>query len=189
MTPSAQSYRYRVDEANRIVWVDERWLAFGRENGAPELTRDAVLGRCLWDFVAGDATRCLFEAIHAKVRSSGDTAVIPFRCDSPRLQRHMRLKITREGVDQLLYESVLLRVEPQPHLSLLDPRQARSDCVLTICSCCKRALLETQGWLGVDDVSVRLGLFDKPEVPQIRYTVCPDCNGMSGNPPSNGNAA
>jgi hypothetical protein len=170
----ARKFRYRVDASDVVVWVDSWWLAFARENGATELTEAAVLGRSLWDFVAGSETQRIYRELHVQVRRSGRPAVVMFRCDSPSLQRHMRLKVTRDDED-LLYESVLLRVEPQHYLSVLDAEQPRSDSFLTMCSVCKRALLETSGWLNVDDICNRLRLLERPRIPELRYAICPDC--------------
>ena len=175
VTLDTPKYRYRVDAADAVVWVDSWWLAFARENGATELTEAAVLGRSLWDFVVGDETQRVYRELHARVRGSGKPAVVLFRCDSPSLQRHMRLKVTRDDED-LLYESVLLRVEPQRYQSVLDVKQRRSDSFLTMCSVCKRALLETSGWLNVEEICLRLRLLERPRIPDVRYAICPDCS-------------
>ena len=53
MLAESRTYRYRVDAADVIVWVDSWWLAFAQENGAPELVTETVVGRHLWDFVFG----------------------------------------------------------------------------------------------------------------------------------------
>ncbi|MCH5377252.1 MAG: hypothetical protein JJ992_25090, partial [Planctomycetes bacterium] len=113
-----------------LIWVDEMWLAFANENGATELTRASVLQRCLWDFVAGDELRRLYMEIHSRVRSSGLPAVLPFRCDSPSLQRHMRLTITRDDGGCLLYESLLVRAVPQGRFEVLDSERKRSTATL-----------------------------------------------------------
>ena len=149
VTPDLRRYRYCVDATDRIIWVDSWWLAFARENGASELTADSVIGHSLWDFVSGADTRRLFTAIHERVRSSGAPAVLPFRCDSPSLQRHMRLTISREVRGSNCFTiAFLLRVEPQVLLTVLDDRRPRSDAFLTMCSCCKRSLLEpVAGWM------------------------------------------
>ena len=182
-------YRYRVDAADVLIWVDALWLAFARENGAAELTENLVLGRSLWEFVADDETCRLYRAIHARVRSSGKTVVLPFRCDSASLQRYMRLTITRDNQGQLTYESLLVRAVPQRPLQVLESTRTRSDAYLTMCSCCKRALLEPVGWLDVEDVSVRLRLLEAPKVPQLRHTICPECADTLKNASDNGNAA
>jgi hypothetical protein len=175
MSAEFRKCRYRVDAWDRIIWVDEIWLAFARENGAAELTESAVLMRPLWDFVAGANLCRLFQNIHERVRTSVDSVVLPFRCDSPTLQRHMRLTITQEHGGQLLYDSMLIRTVPQRRSFVLDAKISRSAAILTICSSCKQALIEPIGWLTIDDASARLGLLEGQEVPQLRHTICPDC--------------
>ena len=101
----------------------------------------------------------------------------------------MRLTIAEDGAGELLYESVLERVEPRSYLAALDSKQSRSNCVLTMCSCCKRALLESVGWLELEDVVMRLRVFDLPEVPDLRYSVCPKCGQIMQNSTEDGNAA
>lgn len=189
MAAEVPRYRYRVDAADKIVWVDALWLAFAQENGAAELVEDFVLGRSLWDFVSGEDTRRLYFEIHARARSSDRPVVLPFRCDSPSLQRHMRLKITRESGGQLFYESLLVRAVPQRCLQVLDSEQPRSNTFLLMCSCCKRSFVEPMGWLSVEDVSVRLGLFDTQKVPELRHTICPECGDAPNHESNNGNAA
>ena len=186
VAPNLPKYCYRVNVADRLIWVDSWWLAFARENGAAGLTYDSVVGRSLWEFVSGDETCRLFQAIHVRVRTSGVSVVLPFRCDSPSLQRHMRLTISREASGQLHYESVLLRAELQHPLEVLNVERTRSDAFLTMCSCCKRSLLEPSGWLEIEDVSARLRLFDAPQLPELRYTICPKCAASMIPPNGNG---
>ena len=189
MAAEVLRYRHKVDSADVLVWVNEVWLAFAQENGAAGLIEESILGRSLWDFVSGDELRGLYMEVHSRVRSSGIPAVLPFRCDSPTLQRHMRLTITREDAGQLAYDSLLVRAVAQRHLEVLDSERQRSNAMLTICSCCKRALLEPLGWLEVEDVSVRLGLFETQEVPELRHAVCPECADTLAAATDNGSAA
>jgi hypothetical protein len=182
-------YRYRVDSADVLVWVDALWLAFAQENGAAELTEDSILGQSLWGYVAGDEIRTLYREIHTRVRLSGKPVVIPFRCDSPTLQRHMRLTITPGDAGQLSYESLLLQAKPQRRLRVLDSKQPRSNSFLTMCSCCKRVLLEPVGWLGVEDICARLGLFETQKPPRLRHIICPECAHAVNSASNNGNAA
>ena len=185
----SQKYQYRVDADDKIVWVDEYWLAFAKENGASALTEARVIGRPIWDFVAGDVTLGLFRELHRRVRSSHNPVLLPFRCDSPSLKRFMQLKIVSEEAGGLFYESVLVRVEPQGFLAALDAERPRCHSFLTMCSCCKRALLEPVGWLELEDIAARLGIFDAPEVPELRYTVCPECRHPVNNSSNDGHAA
>ena len=44
MAAEVPTYRYRVDAADVLVWVDSLWLSFAQENGAPELVEEAPPG-------------------------------------------------------------------------------------------------------------------------------------------------
>ena len=189
MAADALRYRYRVSASDVLLWVNDAWLAFAQENGAAGLVRDSVLQRSLWDFVAGEALQKLYMEIHTRVRSSGTPAVLPFRCDSASLQRHMRLTITRENAGQLAYDCILVRAVPQRRLDVLGTTRPRSTKYLTICSCCKRALLEPRGWLDLEEVCLRLRVFEAKEVPQLRHTVCQACVKVLAGTPDNGNAS
>jgi hypothetical protein len=189
MAAETPKYRYRVDAADVILSANPFWFAFAQENGAAELTERSVLGQSLWNFVEGEAVRRLYREIHARVRVSGRRVVLPFRCDSPLLRRHMRLTITREDEGALLYECILVRAEPQRRLAVLDAEQPRSDAFLTICSCCKRALLEPVGWLDVEDIAARLKLFETQRVPRLHHVICPSCTHALREASDNGNAA
>lgn len=179
--------RYRVDAGDVLAWVDDWFLAFARENGASELTWAEVLGRSLWEFIDDTATRDLYKHIHSRVRATGRQVVLPFRCDSPTLRRHMLLRITLVDSGDLMYEGVLTRAEPTAVLNVLDPAFPRSRAKLTLCSCCKRALVETSGWLKVEDAVARLGLFEKPKAPRLNYTVCHECSEVFAAAPESGN--
>ncbi len=168
-------YRYCLDEANVIVCVDHWWLAFAQENNAAGLNENTVVGRALWDFIADEPTRMLYQEINDHVRASGNPIKVPFRCDSPTLQRYMQLTISKQANGKLLYESALLRAVPQRRLAVLDSQQKRSNAFLTMCSFCKRTLIEPSGWLAMEDISLNLRMYDKQTVPELRYTVCPDC--------------
>lgn len=175
MSGNATTYQYRVDESDRIVGVCHSWLAFARENGAPELTTNRVTGRSLWDFVACNQLTCLYQAIHREVRRSGKPAVLPMDCDSPSLKRTMQITIRREACNHLVYEATLLRIQPHDHFEIINSDRAHSDAMLTLCSVCKRGLLETDGWLEVADLGTRLSLFRAKELPGLRHSLCPDC--------------
>ena len=186
---SLAKYRYRVDTNDVLVWVDSWWLAFARENRAPELTEQYVLGRSLWEFVADSGTRELYQQIHRQLRAGKQRVVLPFRCDSSTVNRHMQLTITTEPDGQLSYESVLLRAETHRELPLLDRDQPRSNAFLTICSCCMTALVEPSGWLDLAEVVVRLRLLESERVPRLRHVTCPNCADAMRLDGGNGTAA
>lgn len=176
-------YHYCLDKSDQIVDVDEWWLAFAKENGAGELTRANVVGRLLWDFVCDEPTRTLYQEIHAQVRSTGNSIIVPFRCDSPGLKRFMQVKISLAADQRLNYESRMVRVIARAAIHILEPSRERSKAFLTMCSLCKRSLLEPTGWLELQDISLQLRIFDQQRVPQLRYTICPNCSNSAAEAP------
>lgn len=174
-------YRYRLDSADVIEFVDRWWLAFARENNADDLNETAVVGRKLWDFISDQPTQELYREIHERVRTLGNPIAVPFRCDSPTLQRYMQLTISRQDEGRLMYESKLIQTKVQHRLSALDPNQERSEAVLTMCSFCKRTLMEPSGWLELENISLKLRMYEQQKVPAFLYTVCPDCSDQFRN--------
>jgi hypothetical protein len=181
MNHETQNYQYCIDANDYLIEVDELWLAFARENGAAQLTETTVLGRSLWDFVEGEAIRAVYEDIHERLRTCGKSASFSFRCDSPRLKRHMRMLITPRDNGQLVYASHIVWTEPQRVLALLDTEQQRSRLLLSVCSCCKKAMLEPDVWLEIEKVSLAMGLLESGKLPQLRHTICPECSGSLAN--------
>ncbi len=168
-------YQYCLDSSDVIVSVDHWWLAFAKENNATELDETLVVGRRAWEFIADEPTRSLYKEINAYVRMHDSPIAVPFRCDSPTLQRYMQLTISKCEHRLLLYKSVLIRTAPQQTLRILDSSQQRSNDFLTMCSFCKRSLIEPSGWLDMENISLKLRLYEKQTVPELRYTVCPNC--------------
>jgi hypothetical protein len=166
--------RYEIDAADRITAVGDRWLAFARENDAPSLTPEAVLGRSLWDFVAGDQTRVLYQEILRRVREHGVQIILPFRCDSPAYRRWMRLVITPRGEGSVRLDCVLERKLERLNLGILDPASRRSRDELPICSCCKRVAVESD-WLEPEDAVTRLYELAEEPYPRLSHVVCEAC--------------
>ena len=176
MIPSGfPTYCYGVDVNDDLAWVDSSWLGFANENGASDLTKTPIQGKCLWDFIADESTRNLYREIHRRVRSTGRAIVLPLRCDSPNLKRYMQLTISPGFSGALDYRCILHRVELQPRLTILEYSTKRSSDMLTMCSCCKKVCVEPMGWVHVEAVAAKLHLFDSDTVPQLQYLVCPEC--------------
>ena len=171
-----QRFQYRVDGNDNIVWVNSWWLAFARENDAIELANATLVGKNLWDCIADKQTRELYQDVHARVRGKSETIVVPFRCDSPTLQREMQLLISGSAEnDELFYEGRMLRATPTRYFPLLDARQPRDTSFLSVCSCCKRVLLESHGWLSLTDVCEKLRLDNRQKLPRWQQTLCARC--------------
>lgn len=168
---------YRIDSADRITYVSRDWLAFAAENDAPELSGEKVIGRPIWDFVAGKSTRHLYQLALQKVRASREVTTFPFRCDAPRLRRYMKLTLRSLADGQVEMESRTAQTAPREHLGLLDVAASRSHEFLTMCSWCKRVRTSQDNWSEVEDAIREMHLFASEELPQISHGLCPKCEG------------
>ena len=173
-------YRYAIDRQDVITSVCPLWLAFARENGASQLTCEAVVGRSLWEFIDGTETKHFYQLLLQRVRQNNASTIIPFRCDSPTLRRYMRLELIPDPDGSVYLIGVLERVEQTVPFHLLEPNFPRSAQMLTLCSCCKRFLVESCGWLELGDVAGRLNLLNKQLAPKLRNSICPDCLAVAG---------
>ena len=175
MGSASTEYGYAVDGDDVIVSLGDGWLLFARENGAPQLCREALVGRSLWEYVAGATTRQLYEAMFRRVRDERRTLALPFRCDSPDLFRFMELAVEPGERGALQLTGRLLREQARPHFNLLDRLVTRSSEPLPICSVCLRVELFGTRWVSAEEAVERLDLFDSAQLPPLDYRVCPAC--------------
>jgi hypothetical protein len=177
VTPAADRYLYRLDPSDTIVFVSPAWLRFAQENDAPELTADNVVGKSLWHFITGSATRTLYVALLRALRERGTEIVVPFHCDAPAQIRHMNLTLRRQSGGAVECEGAVLKVEPRPPVSILNRLALRSTESVPICSVCRR--LELHGeWVDLASALVRKPLFNMTPCPRLEETVCPECGAI-----------
>lgn len=179
---SENRFVYTVDAQDTLSSVSEAWLKFARDNGAPELTRERVLGCNLWDFVDGAETRRLYEALFEAVRRRGETFEIPFRCDSPDRFRFMRLALAPQPDGRVECQGLLVREQPRPFYSILDRAFPRSSETLRLCSLCKRALVHGTRWSELADAVEELDLFGQDAAPALENGVCDRCRDAATAP-------
>lgn len=84
---------YELSGQNRIVSVSDNWDGFARTNECASAMAHAVLGRPLWDFVAGIDTRAYMNALLFAARSAGQSLSVRYRCDGMEEWRLYELKI------------------------------------------------------------------------------------------------
>lgn len=168
-------YRYSVDAADTIIAVDDAWLAFARDNDAPHLGEEAVIGAPLFGFLYGDETKRLYRLLLDRVRSTRRTLTVPFRCDGPKVRRFMELRIELRDADQVEFAGRMIHEERRPAVRLLDPSVARSGETLVICAWCKKVRIENGNWGEVEEAVSRLGLFESMALPDLIHGVCDAC--------------
>jgi hypothetical protein len=165
-----------IDNADKIVQVNEAWLAFARENGAPELSRAKVLDQYLWRFIQGRGTAYLYKQILGRVRGGKSPLKFPFRCDSPNCRRFMEMKLFLLAGGALQFMSQLLRLEYRQPLDLLTASGDRSEQFVKICSWCKKLYIPGRGWGEVEDAIGPLDLFGNHARPRMTHTICEACS-------------
>jgi hypothetical protein len=171
---SHPTFIHTVDQNDLILDVNDNWLRFAQENEAPHLTRQAVVGRSLWDFIAGPETPHIYQLLMRQVRQGQQRVVFTYRCDSPTLRRYMQMEIVPASRQALEFRNYLLREERRDRVRLLEPTTERNYELLHMCSWCNRVRCD-ETWLSVEEAVNYLGLFGAPELPQITHGICPDC--------------
>lgn len=182
MVSASPVYDYCLGSDGVILSVSDDWLKFACVNQAPELTRDVVVGRNVWEFVAGDSTRELYQMMFRRVLRSEQSLVVPFRCDSPDRFRFMKLAIEPTSDQTLQLSGLLVREQSRPRLKLLDRFVERSSQPLGICSVCLRVQIFEEKWIECDQAVDRLDLFHSSELPLLDYRVCPECVALATAP-------
>jgi hypothetical protein len=169
---------WMIDRGDRIVQVNDAWLAFARENAAPELTREAVVNRTLWFFIAGLNTISLYQLILGKVRSHQLQLSYPFRCDSPDCRRFLEMEISPLPEEGIHFRSEVLRLEYRQPVRVLDAEVVeRSNQFLKICSWCKKIYAQGK-WVEIEEALDLLNLFSEVEQPQLTHGICEACGDL-----------
>jgi hypothetical protein len=174
-TDAAAEWWYELDADDRVTAVCDAWDAFALENGAHPAVAPSVLGRPLWEFIAGMETKHLLRRIVATVRTSARPVEAPFRCDGPGLERHMTFRAEPLDGGGMRITTRLLREVPRAGG---DPAEARDASppgeMITMCSWCNR-IRTNAGWLEVPDAVRHMGLFDAASLPPISHGMCTEC--------------
>lgn len=173
--PDERVFIHAVDGEGVLSTVNFEWVEFARENGASGLTREAVIGRALWDFMAGRETRHISRLLLESALKKGCGIKVPYRCDSPGLCRFMEMEIIPAGGGLVEFRSKILRTAPREPVFLIDPSAPRSDEFLTICSWCRRARVAGR-WVELDVAVKDLDLFSTVSLPQLTHGICQDCS-------------
>lgn len=162
------------------------WDRFCAESRTGTLGIDRVLGGDLFDFIQGEDVKAGIRTVLDRLDSGEATEwVMPYRCDSPRVKRNMRLSISaivEDGaVTGYLFQSVLLDSETRPPVDLFnfDPLSAqlaglRDRTFVLMCNWCQRVKpreVPDQPFVEGPEYYRRGG---DPSA-AVFHTVCPDC--------------
>lgn len=175
MVGHVQPVVYRIGATDIVEEVNEVWGQFAIENGAPSLATD-VIGKSLWNYVSGREVRRIYQSILQQVRAEQRQMSFPFRCDSPKLYRSMRLFVAPLSGGRIEFCSVLETIcsQPQPLDILAAGSAGATTASLTMCSWCKAIALGTQ-WRPIETALEELKLLTPAVMPTISNDVCDSC--------------
>jgi hypothetical protein len=104
---------YRLDATDTIIATDPGWDSFANENGGGSVMAGQVLGRSLWDCIAGSETPAALHRLFQNARSSVTPWGMRYRCDSPRQERLFQLTAMPLDASELLVRHALIRTRPR----------------------------------------------------------------------------
>jgi len=175
------SLTYTVDADDRIEKMGGNWNDFAAENAAPEMQEPAnVVGTSIWSFLAGTEIKSLFRQIFEEVRVKETTFSMPFRCDSPDVQREMMLTVSYAGDNKLDISTVLQNEMSQPHVPLFSPRSYSTRNHINRCSVCRRFEDRNGDWLSATELAMKTSILAAPHLPAVSERVCGECADLAG---------
>src|SRR5690554_6295059 len=95
---------YIVDDADRLIHLDNEWLDFAAANGGAGLAPERVIGRQLWSFIQGFETRQFYKLLLARVRR-GESLQFIMRCDSPVMRRWLRVRMLPFAIGCVVFDT------------------------------------------------------------------------------------
>ena len=166
---------YRIDQEDNIVYVNQEWLEFAKENSPGSFKDEYVINKSLWKYIANDKVQHLYKIVFNRVRDGVRISRLPFRCDSPECRRFMEMDLFRAKGSEVQIESRILKQEFREPIALLSNFRDCSNEILTICSFCKKIRIDESTWTEVEEAMKRLRLYEVWPLPQISHGACETC--------------
>ena len=186
-----------LEQEHGLVFVTERdgtisdigaknWNAFAKQNGAPELQAERVIGRNLFDFIQGEQVRDQFHKVLDRISENPNWSwVLPYRCDSPERERAMcqslRPIFSGDRCTGFIFHSVEQHSRRRPPIDLYDfkaiEKSAREDPTLPVvnmCSWCQRVRCPSvsgDDWLKAEDYYAAGGSSNV----RLKHGICEEC--------------
>lgn len=165
---------YRINGEDEIIFLNEEWTRFALANNAPEFIAENILNRNLWDFIADDTTRELYQKLIEKVRA-GHPIDFNFRCDSSDVRRFSEMKITLLENNHIQFDTFLIKTEERVRQNVFHKDVPRSETILIVCSWCKKIEMQNGVWQEIEEAVSVLELFETENLPQLSHGMCLAC--------------
>jgi hypothetical protein len=166
--PPATTVAYRIDEDDVIVETAGAWDDFADANGGVP----AVVGRPLWQFVAGADVQAVWQLLLRRVRATEESLAFLYRCDAPGITRLLQMELLPEPGGAIEFRSSQVRVLPGTTFDgRWEPGTAHE--TTTVCGWCARVSVD-EGWWSPDAAIERLGLA-AGAYPRLSHGICTSC--------------
>lgn len=178
---------FETDRTGIIRAIGENsWNSFASENGAPELSANAVIDRNLFDFIEGDQVRDQIRQILERISHDPNWAwVLPFRCDAPDRRRNIcqSLRPVFKGnvCTGFLFHSFYQFSWQRPPIGLYDfkrlqrlAKENRDLPSVMMCSWCQRVQSSQVGegnWISAENYYAGGGQSDV----RLSHGICEEC--------------
>lgn len=165
--------KYWFDNRDCISKVDDQWLRFAAENGAPDLTPESVKGSHLSSFISDEGSRELWKRLLERARQ-GVPIALTVRCDSPDRRRTLAIRLRTDRA-RIRVTSTIVAQEFRPPVEVLRVPRPAEGAPLVACSWCWRFELAPAVWVEVEALVENLRLFAVSALPPVSHGICPSC--------------
>ena len=162
----------RVDDNHKIYWVSDDWDEFARNNSAPDLTADAVIGKLLFSFITGDVTRMFYDVGMLQARTQKKPYVLHYRCDAPGEARLMTMRIEYTRNEGWLLSN---KINNTKIIDSIVYFEYAADSEISRCSICNQIRLNGE-W---QDLLHRPKILGSRQTVHICYSICQQCEQLS----------
>ena len=162
---------YWLDQYDSIVKTAGDWDNFAKDNLGENMLSEKIVGRKIWEFVAGDPTRIWLNTLFGYIRIHKKTLVRLYRCDSPNEKRFMEMNLSMEDLLIRVCHSVKNIEKIQPPVKF-EYQPLKSLGFKQRCSICNRTLIKTK-WVEPGELLEIEGETTGPI--RVIYSVCMDC--------------
>lgn len=157
---------YTIDRDDRIVDVSPDWDSFACANDGPGACAAHVVGAPLYGAITGDPVRMYMNAIFMRVRASGETESIPYRCDSPAVRRLYRMTVEPLGQGRIRVTHDLERTDETGRVVEIRTARGRGRATPRCSVCCR--VKDGEAWRDPFEDG-------RDHALRVVHTVCPAC--------------
>jgi hypothetical protein len=167
---------YRVDAADRIVYVNDAWDAFAHQNEGTAVVAAQVVGRPLWEFISDLSTRTIYRSALGRIRA-GSELRFGFRCDSPSCRRIMEMQILladEPGSVEFRSSTIAEDHRQPPAVTWAAGGSRDEDSLVRMCGWCNRIDVGSV-WTEFEEALPQLRLMERANPPSVTHGICESC--------------